>query len=211
LETQVTYTLAGVAQETGLPIPKVRYYASLYGELLGATRTARGDWSFSDEHLPFFRALAKGVPPAAALSETGLAGAKPANGRRDESLDDRLEELFLQLQDLCEETKQVQILLSRIIGMLESRPAPGEPARQAATTPQAAPATAARINGAGPIPRTGSTPGTATPLIQEETPAKSRPPIPAPGAPARFSSPAIAVQEPPPQPGGWRSWEPRAL
>jgi len=57
-------------------------------------------------------------------------------------LEERLDELFLQLEDLCEETKQVQILLSQVIGLLQTHGAAGDPLRAVV---EAAPAGAASV------------------------------------------------------------------
>ncbi|MBO8142032.1 MAG: hypothetical protein H0Z37_07630 [Firmicutes bacterium] len=124
-----------MAMRTGLSIPQVRYYAALYGDFLGASRSAAGDWRFTRGHLPFFRALAEGRGPAAALQAvlgdrepapaeetvdgTGPAG-PPGGERGDSALEERMDELFLQMQDLYEETKQVQILLTRVIELLQT-------------------------------------------------------------------------------------------
>ena len=191
VETRGMYSAADVAVRTGLPIPKVRYYACLYGDFLGAVRGPLDEWRFRHEHLPFFHALAQGFSPAAALHAAGpsapvplpgdpsnstprsvnaqaapppavpaspsggtappageapspsagapsppgetspaargaaagpdLSTGRPAQSsvRSPSDLVERLDELCWQVQDLLEETKQVQILLSRAIGLLE--------------------------------------------------------------------------------------------
>lgn len=218
MDLRTEYTVPDVAVMTGLPIPKVRYYAHLYGDFLGATCSPFGDWTFRAEHLPFFRALAQGLPPATALKavvdpaftlpgppvghtdgyaagnvqrdcggdvqrhpatgsqrhppadayhtsgaddpSSGHLAEKPAPARppltapvRD--LDERLDELTLQVQDLCEETKQVQILLSQVIGLLQAHAATG-PVDAAG---EAGPAGAASALGPTAPPGAGGTRG----------------------------------------------------
>ena len=268
MDAHAGYTVPDVAVRTGLPIPKVRYYAALYGDFLGAACSPWGDWTFRAEHLPFFRALAEGSSPAAALqavtgavdpagfavhparSAAAPAGqaspwptpapaptpaptpaatapapapapaqagspdpaepsdsaeppepakspeppaspqppaqqvipARPPGPVSVPGLEERLDELSLQLQDLCEETKQVQILLSQVIGLLQTYGAAGSPLRAFS---EAAPA------------------GTASATVQ---------PAPGPSAPGAAPGPsatqASAVLRPQPP---YRKWEPGNL
>lgn len=185
MEAAGLYGVEEVAGRTGLSVAQVRYFASLYGESLGAFHAARDEWIFRGEHLAFFRALAQGWPPVAALRavngppadtppgdpfpepppvpvpegvpgdarQTDTAGHRPSTAVPESAaavhqtatddpapsppppgVGERLEELTWQIQDLLEETKQVQILLSRIIALLQKQQT-GSPAKGAGPVP----------------------------------------------------------------------------
>lgn len=233
--TGPVYTAADVAVRTGLPIPKVRFYAALYGDFLGAAGGPLDEWRFGPDHLPFFHALAQGLPPAAALRAAGTAAAAPppdnplpnvppglhareaspptpsaeglppagapavrpagtdltsgrtaspgagaaaaaetADGRASQptsgslaDLTERVDELSWQVQDLLEETKQVQILLSKAIRLLEDMGTP------TLSTAQAPLVTAAHgTPGAATAPTPGNA-GAANPAAHAQRPASA--------------------------------------
>lgn len=127
------------ARKTSLTDAQVRYYADAYRDFLGLKRDADGRWELSGAHVRFMAVLAQGGTPAQATAalrgavwlhddEPSLEPAHahdPAHVHRPD-LAARVDDMALYVADLAEETKQIQMLLSRIISLLDgsARPLP---------------------------------------------------------------------------------------
>lgn len=149
------FSVAEASQRTGVAAAKVRYYVETYCDFLGLSRAHDGQWKLTAEQMNFVAVLAGSgaidraiecIDPFhtadsyrsewneptgsdAAFSDAPRNGVTRSGPTGDEqllTLTDRIDDLSEHLQDLSEETKQVQILLSRIISLLDgsSRPLP---------------------------------------------------------------------------------------
>lgn len=121
-------SLTEAAQRTGLSGAQLRYYADTYRDFLGIESGSDARWQLSAAHLRFMTVLAKGGTPAQAAA--ALRGEGPADEPNfaavelDEpgpkaDLAARVDDMALYIADLAEETKQIQVLLSRIISLLD--------------------------------------------------------------------------------------------
>lgn len=156
MSAQTVYGITRLAATTRLPVPSIRYWAEMYGALIGAERLSHGEWIFGDKAVQFFTMVATEQATAAARnwdpSEPAPSDMVGPDIRADavtaklDALTARTEDLSLHIGDLAEETKQLQVLLTRIIALLgptqTTRPAqmirPTQPALVArqSTTPQ---------------------------------------------------------------------------
>lgn len=144
------FSISDAARRLGLTPAQVRRWAENYRDFLGLRRGDDGQWMFSAAQLRLLGALAArgsllqttetpsgARPPEGASSSfrphvgdpvpTARPGADAdptaggfANSPAEGELLARLDDVALYLQDLAEETKQVQILLSRVIALLEA-------------------------------------------------------------------------------------------
>lgn len=156
MSAQTVYGITRLAATTRLPVPSIRYWAEMYGALIGAERLSHGEWKFGDKAVQFFTMMATERATAAARksdpSEPDPSDMLGPDTHADavtaklDALTARTENLGLHIEDLAEETKQLQVLLTRIIALLgptqTTRPVqitrPTQPALAArqSTTPQ---------------------------------------------------------------------------
>lgn len=120
-----TYSLDEAASVLGLSVPRLRYYAETYGAVMRLHRDEKG-WCLHTSHLDVFRALARGVSAREALrayaeKEREKQSTPPPE---EDAVMQKLKHLNVYVEDLAEESKQLQVLLSRLIEMLtvEQRP-----------------------------------------------------------------------------------------
>lgn len=138
MTAQRVYGITRMSAKTRLPVPSIRYWAEMYGGLIGAERLSHGGWRFNDEAVRFFATVATEQTRAAAQAGAATddrgdtqcdaqvdaqAGARvdtEADAIRAQlaTLTTRTEHLSLHIEDLAEETKQLQLLLTRIIALL---------------------------------------------------------------------------------------------
>lgn len=128
-----TVGIEAMAIRTNLSVASIRYWAELHGDLIGAHRTVEGVWHFSDGAAGFFRQLTHHLGTASdtarksgvqRAADEAAASVEPETKvrilakSRISQLADQITALELHVIDLAEETKQMQVLLSRIIELL---------------------------------------------------------------------------------------------
>lgn len=150
------FSIAEAERKTGVAAARIRYYIETYRDFLGLHRDAEGQWALTAEQITFIAVLADGGTVQEAM-DTGTRASHRKRTRPRETapnvhrasddsahlpiLSHRVDNLAVHLEDLSEETKQVQILLSRIISMLDGSarrvPASVRPWEPPDLTPQA--------------------------------------------------------------------------
>lgn len=120
---RLSFPITEAALRTGLPAAKLRFYAEKYHDFLGIERGPDDDWELTQQQLQFLAVLAAGGPVTEAVqvhASVDVPAGAPCDDTGSPALSDRIDDLALHLEDLSEETKQVQLLLSRIISLLDS-------------------------------------------------------------------------------------------